>query len=292
MISNSHYRMRKRVWWSMVVGFSSLTLLGAGTAISWAYEKLNPEPPQKVVVAPKQPTAPVPDAAYTSVELFLNHWFTIKPGESSSDHINRLKPYITYGLHKRLEDENQLLPGVEEGEKSSGTKVWRVDPWNRKWIKPGKKAWIEARVVLEDTRVFYVAVPVTKTGSTYAVSGLPSLIPEPKKGVEEDLLTIEIDDQDQIQTSLENFFKGWFEGNQDLVNRYSVSVSSSNLLEVLSATFQSVEIKPVQEKPVQVKAFVKLLDKNNNQFVLEYTVTLKKEDGTWKVQKLNEEGNL
>ena len=225
----------------------------------------------------------VPEAAKTTVRKFLIHWLYASSEESTAEKIERLEKYSTSGLVERLKQKPNLLITVESSKKET-VQANSIDPWKAKWIKKeeGKRAMITFNVVMQDGRDIYLKVPVVKTG-TWAVEGLPALVPGEKQKERPDPETTTVPELKEVEAVVDGFFSAWLAGKTEAIARFcKADLQTANALEKLQGQYEGVTVEGLSESPLKVKAIVTVQDAYGQTLSFEYRLTMKKaEDNQW-----------
>ncbi|WP_037465449.1 conjugal transfer protein [Shimazuella kribbensis] len=272
-------------------------------------------------------TNEVPDTAKSVVKLFLQNWYNLNPDLRDEDRIENLQPFVTPVLYDyinrnadlRIVDDTSVTDppaGSQQttppntsttppntsttppkgGEQTfKGVSTTEVDIWQSKWIdQKANKVQIIARMQTSDDKTLFLSLPVEKSGNTWQVSSLPSLIAEPK-GVakqEEEPDPIDINaKQAAIKTMLDSFFTDWLEGNSEGTRRYMFDgkqIASTDWEEKLNAKFVGVQsITALSDNPLKVKVVISMKDSNNMEFQLDYHMTLEEKNGQWYIRSID-----
>lgn len=221
----------------------------------------------------------VPNAAATTGRKFLINWFYATNDETPSDKVKRMEKYMTSRLADRLKSDSRLLIKLEPGEKRKTIQAHTIDHWESKWVEKGKRAKVTYNVVLEDGRDVYMEVPVIRSG-TWVVDGLPALVPEPqrKELAEEETMEVE----KSVTAVVDGFFSAWLAGKTEAISRYSkFDLRTADALKKMKGQYEEVTVEGLSERPLKVKAVVKVQDVYGQTHFFEYHLTMKKDDNQW-----------
>jgi Conjugative transposon protein TcpC len=280
--------MRDRKKWKARTGMAGKIVLGGVLTIVGirysvlTYKDLTRPDNQTVQAATDIHQIPrIPEAARGTAEMFLTNWYFTAEKETVASKEKRLLPYISPTVEATLRGEN-VIP-------MSAMTPLRVKAWDEKekWLEPGKRAVLTYRVMLEDGRNLLVSVPVVKAGA-WMVDGLPALLPDPAKGTppSPDKPSIDSTALTEIQTALDAFFPMWLSGKEESNNRYVIGkLPLDNVLGKVQGVYEEVAIQPIGEKPVTVKALVKIRTADET-LSSEYTIVLEEVEGQWKIKEL------
>jgi hypothetical protein len=176
-----------------------------------------------------------------------------------------------------------------------GVSTTEIDIWQSIWVdQKTNKVKIIARVQTSDDKTLFLSLPVEKSGNTWQVSSLPSLIAEPQGATkqEEEPDPIDIASKEAaIKTMLNSFFTDWLEGNSEGTRRYMFDgkqIPSTNWEEKLKAQFVNVQqITALSDNPLKVKVVISMRDSNNMEFQLDYHMTLEEKNGQWNIRSID-----
>lgn len=290
MRPENSYKLKRSLFYGMVSGIGILAIVGTVQTGDWVYRTfIKKDDGVKQVYADSQVDETKFNQAWDQLNArnFIFNWFTVKSDEKMNDRLERLNIYVTPEFQSYLADNPQMLPQLQDEKK---TATVRSAEWvTKSWIKTDQEVLVKLRMIMEDGRLLYVQLPMEKRGEMYLVSGLPGLVPAPevKQGPEKEEAPDLGGDQAMIAETLNNFFSSWLTGNHEQNMRYAVKrIPSSNLLKDMAALYKGVEVEPLSDEPVKVKALVKLEDGNKMLTTLEYIVTMEKKDGTWMVKDI------
>ncbi|SGO70169.1 Conjugative transposon protein TcpC [Mycobacterium tuberculosis] len=137
-------------------------------------------------------------------------------------------------------------------------------------------------MVLQDGRDVYLKVPVVQTG-TWAVEGLPALVPGEKRKEQPDPETTTVPESKEVEAVVDGFFSAWLAGKTEAIARYSkADLQTANALEKLQGQYEGVTVEGLSESPLKVKAIVTVQDAYGQTLSFEYRLTMKKaEDNQW-----------
>lgn len=246
-----------------------------------AYYLITDPYPQKVEASKEEkPIGSVPGSAIEAGDVFVTHWYHSGDKETKEAKLKRLEPFISPAVKVDLESKDLLKMG--------NTSLNNVQPLGEpEWIQPGQEAKISFRVSLEDSRTFWVSVRVIKAGQRWVADSLPGLIPEPRmqaagpKSVELDQATMR-----EVSSALDGFFPMWLAGKEESYRRFAIGkIPTANSLKMLVGAYQSVEMVAVSEKPLQVRAIVKVIN-NKETHYFEYLVTFKEQNGQLRISDI------
>jgi hypothetical protein len=260
-------------------------------------------------------TNEVPDTAKSVVKLFLQNWYNLNPEQRDEERIQNLQPFVTPALYDyinrnadlRIVDSTSVTDAPTNSQQTNqntskeaeqtfkGVSTTEIDIWQSIWVdQKTNKVKIIARVQTSDDKTLFLSLPVEKSGNTWQVSSLPSLIAEPQGATkqEEEPDPIDIASKEAaIKTMLNSFFTDWLEGNSEGTRRYMFDgkqIPSTNWEEKLKAQFVNVQqIEALSDNPLKVKVVISMRDSNNMEFQLDYHMTLEEKNGQWNIRSID-----
>lgn len=234
-----------------------------------------PEEKKKEVV---NITPVVPDGAKTVGTKFLLYWFGGK-SDNIDDKISVLNEYLTQRVKTEIGENSTIIP-------MDNTNLMRIDRWDEKWLEAGKKAYVGYQIQFKDGRTFIIQLPIVKSGATWLVDGLPSLLPDPVVETESVLESPAVPDSEMqlIQQAVDGFFDSWLVGRKDQNTKYQ-NVTPTDVLGLIDGAYKDVSVKPIKDRPLIVSAMVTIEAKGQT-LPFEYQLELEKRDGQYVVKKV------
>lgn len=237
----------------------------------------------------------IPESAKSVASLFITRWFYVVASESEEDRLKRLSSYITSDLQNRIKADSLLTKAEMKADEEDGDKrkdrpllqVHRLDIWDTEWIKKEELVSVTTRIMTSDGRVWYVAVPVKKSGSAWLVNDLPGLVPEPKEKVEEkaeEEPSLSDQQREEVIAVLDGFFPAWLSGKKEATARYTsadTKLSTSDVLGSVGGRYEAVEVRPLSESPFIIHASVLIRENAGTVMRFHYHVTMEEKDGQW-----------
>ncbi|WP_028778716.1 conjugal transfer protein [Shimazuella kribbensis] len=220
----------------------------------------------------------VPDGAKTVGNKFLLYWFAGK-SDNMDDKITVLKGYSTQRVQTDLDENSTIIP-------MGDSKFLSIDRWDEKWLEAGKKAYVGYQVQFKDGRTFIIQLPIVKSGATWLVDGLPSLLPDPEVETQSILESPSVPDSEMqlVQQAVDGFFDSWLVGRKDQNTKYQ-NVTPTDVLGLIGGTYKDVSVKPLKNYPLIVSAII-TIDAKGQILPFEYQLELEKKDGQYVVKKV------
>lgn len=277
--------MDRRRFKKMLVVGGCLVFVGWGAAgctkeMMFAYWASQPPAKEESVKVTPQ----IPTAAQNQGLDFLSNWFYLGKKEDGFDRGDRLKAYMTDRAVERVQQEGLML--------NENLAVHSIRPMDNEaeWLIEGEKAILTYKVTFKDGKEIYYNVPMVKSGKWLA-DGIPGVISEPQSKSYRPKITdpkLNPNQMNQLQSDADAFFSAWMAGKP--IDRYTTKKAKTlpreNLLEKLNATYSSVTLYPLNRKPVQYEAVVKLENEKGGPVHQQYLLTLEEKDGQWFVSDL------
>lgn len=240
--------------------------------------------------ADNQPTkiwSPIPEAAKAVGEQFIWEYYTTKKDESLEQKRQRMNNWVTSHIQSKWISTPLLISLSQHFEPN------KVIHWDGRWLEAGKKAYMEYQLVLENEQKMRLRLLVVKSGTTWSVDSLPSLLPQPVQGAESKRMTAFIKDSEKrkVEQTLDGFFDSWLKGRVD-GNTKTLKKPLTNLLKPIKGVYRAVAIERIQEKPLVINATVFIgiqrNDDTSNDFIVpfQYQIELEESKGQYLVKKI------
>ncbi|SHF23380.1 Conjugative transposon protein TcpC [Seinonella peptonophila] len=226
---------------------------------------------------PVQVVRVIPDAAKTIGEQFL--WQYYADQKEETERKGSLIEWMTPNLQSKWEQNTAL--------QRSKFDFKRVLLWSEKWLAVDKQAAIEYLVIQEDGRRLHFRLSVVRSGETWLVDQLPSLLPPPKQNTDLFQPTTSISEQEhgQVEQAVDGFFSSWLLGRMD-ANTRAIHRKLYPLLKTVGGNYHLLSVVPLQEKPLVVDAMIMLKQEKNEWMPLQYRLELSKDKDQYVVKKI------
>lgn len=229
----------------------------------------------------------IPESTKAVGEQFLEQYYDTEKDEIWEQKSKRLADFVTnYVQNQWVRTPSLILLS----EKVDAEKIVR---WNDKWLEVGKKALVEYQVTLEDKRKMQLRILVVKSGNTWLVDSLPSLLPQPTRSIEtvDTHANVSEEERNKMEQAADGFFDSWLKGRVD-ANTKTLNKPPINLLQIVDGEYQAVLIEPVKTKPWVVNATVFIESKSESDsdvkqtFPFQYLLELVKNKDQYVVKRM------
>lgn len=260
----------------ILVLFCVVALMWGIRQASQTYKIWFPPPSQSKKSVQVQP---VPDAAKSVGEQFLRQYYTDQSNATDEKMQQPFANLVTPHLQNEWTQNTALLGDQLD--------LKQVLIWNEKWLSVGKHAALDYQVVLENGRKLHLRLLVVRSGETWLVDRLPSLLPPPVQGTASFESTISLGEQEQkrVEQTVDGFFASWLFGRLD-ANTRSFAKRPYPLLKTVGENYQLIKVEPVQEKPLVVDATVRIEQGENKGLPFQYRLELVQNENQYEVKKI------